>query len=434
MQRTFNLAGLIIGLTVLSLVLLLWQQLGMNKVLLIDVRTPFPVSVADDRINGGLSQAQLIRTPDALRLDCELADKYEWPFCELGITLGKVPHGLDLTNYDSVRLKFSYKGPGKHRVRFFLRNYNPDYSNPQESTTWKLNEIQFIVPDGIEQTVPLKNFNVASWWLADRNIPLEHFGVDLRNVPLLIISTGGEREAGHHQIDVHQIVFEGKWVSLEHMLIFILSLWGLMALGVSINLLYKLHLRLNVIRQEASQLVMANESLQAEKKRIADQAKIDPLTQVRNRSGIRNDIAREMANATDFSPLAMIICDIDHFKAVNDTYGHGVGDEVLVKFARLLSTHVRHGDYVVRWGGEEFVLFLPNARLEHAQQIAENLRQTVEETRWPKAIALTASFGVTVIGEDGFARALERADAALYRAKQGGRNRVETGEHSQSAD
>jgi diguanylate cyclase (GGDEF)-like protein len=310
-------------------------------------------------------------------------------------------------------------------VRLFLLNYHPAYSSPNDSLSWKPNEIQFIVEDGVEMQLPLKKFNVASWWLSNKNIPLVHFGLDLSNIPGMIISTGGLQEAGSHTIDIEYVIFEGKIILREDLLMGILLLWGLLAIGVLVKMLYQLHIRLNLIRDEATQLIEANASLKEEKQRITDQAKLDPLTQVRNRSGIRNDIAREMANATEFSPLSMIICDIDHFKAVNDTFGHGVGDEVLVKFARVLSSNVRHGDYVVRWGGEEFILFLPNTKGEHAMQIAENLRQTIAESRWPAKINLTASFGVAVIGPEGFSQALEAADAALYDAKNAGRNRVE---------
>ncbi|WP_373973819.1 GGDEF domain-containing protein [Chitinibacter sp. SCUT-21] len=425
MIRRIGLSGLITMLFVLSIFLLAWQHFGMNKSLRIDANSALPFKIADDRLDGGGSIASLIKSKDAIQLKCQMSDKYEWPYCEVGIQLRKPPLGIDLRSFDTIRMKMSYKGPGRHRVRLFLRNFNPAYSTPQESTSWKLNEIQFIVEDGVEMQLPLSKFNVASWWLADKNIPLEHFGVDLSNVPLMIISTGGNKEAGTHTIDIDYVVFEGKVIQREDLLITILLLWGLLALGVLAKVLYQLHTRLDQIRTEASQLVAANASLKEEKQRITDQAKIDPLTQVRNRAGIRNDIAREMANASEFSPLAMIICDIDHFKAVNDTYGHGVGDEVLVKFAKTLSSNVRHGDYVVRWGGEEFVLFLPNTKLQQAYQTAENLRQTIEESRWPAKIELTASFGVAIIGEAGFAKALEAADAALYEAKNAGRNRVE---------
>lgn len=425
MPFRINLPGLISLLLVLSIGLLIWHHFGMNKSLVIDANTPYKLNTADDRLDGGGSIATLSKSGQQLRLQCQMSNQYEWPYCEIGIQLKTAPQGLDLRSYDRVRLKMSYAGPGQHRIRFFLRNYHPAYSKPNETTSWKLNEIQFIVENGVEMSLDLSKFNVASWWLADKNIPLDHFGVDLSNVPLMIISTGGSKEAGLHTIDVDYVIFEGKLIEREHLLIGILILWGCLAVGVLIKMLYQLHQRLNVIRNEASQLVLANASLQAEKQRISDQAKIDPLTQVRNRAGIRNDIAREMANATEFSPLAMIICDIDHFKAVNDTYGHAIGDEVLVKFAKILSSHVRHGDYVVRWGGEEFVIFLPHTKANQAYQTAENLRQTIEESRWPAKIALTASFGVAIIGPEGFSHAMDAADAALYAAKKAGRNRVE---------
>ncbi|WP_157314987.1 GGDEF domain-containing protein [Chitinibacter sp. GC72] len=425
MFQRLSLPGMISILFGISLVLLVWQHYGLNKSLVINGKAPFDIVVADDRLDGGQSVATISRIGSALRLECALDKSFTWPYCEMGVELATPPNGIDFRSYQSVRMKMSYTGPGKHRVRFFMRNYHPVYSDLHESTTWKLNEVQFIVQDGAEVSLPLDKFNVASWWLADKNIPLDHYGVDLSNVPLLIISTAGLQEPGMHTIDIEYVIFEGKYISREQMLLLIVLLWGLLGIAVMVKMLLGLHLRLQKARLHASELIIANASLQEEKRRIADQAKLDPLTQVRNRSGIRNDIAREMEKADATAPLAMVICDIDHFKKVNDQHGHARGDEVLVKFAQILTAHVRHGDYVVRWGGEEFVLFLPQTEGAQAHLVAEKLREAVQNAIWPAGIALTASFGVSVVGPDGFGKALERADKALYAAKANGRNRVE---------
>jgi two-component system cell cycle response regulator len=123
--------------------------------------------------------------------------------------------------------------------------------------------------------------------------------------------------------------------------------------------------------------------------------------------------------------------DIDHFKQVNDTYGHDIGDEVLKEFASRISANVRGIDLACRYGGEEFVVVMPDTDVAFAYSIAERLRQTVEAnpvriSRDPGHLNITISIGIAKMeGADDRAEALlHRADQALYRAKRSGRNRV----------
>jgi diguanylate cyclase (GGDEF)-like protein len=133
--------------------------------------------------------------------------------------------------------------------------------------------------------------------------------------------------------------------------------------------------------------------------------------------------------------MSLAICDIDHFKKINDTHGHQAGDEVLRAFAQLLRGSLREIDWVARYGGEEFVVVLPATDHAGALQVAEKLRANAAALRVPfgaDTIRLTASFGVASIEPDWSAPALpealiELADLCLYRSKQAGRDRV-TGE------
>lgn len=157
----------------------------------------------------------------------------------------------------------------------------------------------------------------------------------------------------------------------------------------------------------------------------------DPLTGLNNRrfmmEGLRKEFERsERKNA----PLSMIMIDIDHFKTINDNYGHQKGDAVLRDLARLLKKHLREYDTAARYGGEEFALILPETGMPEAGQVAERLRQATEELIFEDVndLRMTASFGIastqaeTVQSVDDLIR---EADYALYNAKRGGRNRVE---------
>lgn len=155
----------------------------------------------------------------------------------------------------------------------------------------------------------------------------------------------------------------------------------------------------------------------------------DPLTQIFNRRHI-TDMANKEINKMERnrSEFSIIMLDIDHFKKVNDTYGHTAGDAALVTCATMLKNSIRSTDYVGRLGGEEFCIMLPNTRLKDAHLLAERVRMTLEHTPLVydgKTIPLTASFGVATLVQKGeWSDLLNSADMAMYRAKKNGRNQV----------
>jgi diguanylate cyclase (GGDEF)-like protein len=127
-------------------------------------------------------------------------------------------------------------------------------------------------------------------------------------------------------------------------------------------------------------------------------------------------------------PLGAVLLDLDHFKEINDRYGHGVGDEVLAAVGVALRSTVRESDFVGRYGGEEFIMLLPDADRETTLQVAERVRSAIADIDILGGdSAVTASFGVAVFPEHApdAARLVRNADRAMYRAKANGRNRVE---------
>jgi two-component system cell cycle response regulator len=160
-------------------------------------------------------------------------------------------------------------------------------------------------------------------------------------------------------------------------------------------------------------------------------ALVDPLTGLNNRRFLETHLATMLDQAQRRrAPLALLIFDIDHFKSVNDTYGHDCGDEVLKGFADRLRGVIRGGDLLCRLGGEEFVIVMPNSSLEVATKVAERTRSAIQEEPFVidnagRTIPITVSIGVAGRGADNDADSLyRRADRALYRSKSEGRNRV----------
>lgn len=153
----------------------------------------------------------------------------------------------------------------------------------------------------------------------------------------------------------------------------------------------------------------------------------DKLTQIFNRLKLDETLEQQFEwSKACLSPFGIIILDIDHFKLVNDTYGHQVGDQVLIELVGILNKNVRGQDILGRWGGEEFLIILPDTSLEDATVLAERLRQVVADKSFTTAGQVTISIGVSAFNADSSPEAIvSRADAALYQAKKLGRNRVE---------
>lgn len=167
---------------------------------------------------------------------------------------------------------------------------------------------------------------------------------------------------------------------------------------------------------------------------LAQEGGRDPLTKLFNRRFLRTIMQREVrASLQTGERFAVLLVDADHFKSINDTYGHDAGDMVLRQLAERLLTEVRAGDFVFRYGGEEFLVLLSDVTSRDAGRIAEKIRAAIEENLFvipdERSISVTASLGVAVHdGHPDYSRTITQADEALYRSKEEGRNRWTLGD------
>jgi len=155
----------------------------------------------------------------------------------------------------------------------------------------------------------------------------------------------------------------------------------------------------------------------------------DPLTGLMNRRSFDRFARARIAEADQRArSAAAVMIDVDHFKAINDTHGHDVGDEVLRRVAATITSSFRVSDLVCRWGGEEFLVYLSDAEPDIARRMAERLRARIAATAFPGGIGVTVSQGVSTLSEaDGFEDLVRRADANLYEAKRSGRDCIRAG-------
>ncbi len=176
-----------------------------------------------------------------------------------------------------------------------------------------------------------------------------------------------------------------------------------------------------------SSILLVGNRLQAQ---LEYAASIDPLTQTMNRRYLQESLMKELdAGRRKSDGMSIILCDIDHFKEVNDTYGHVTGDAVLVHTVNLFRNQLQNDDILARYGGEEFLFVLYSTPLQAAHEIAERARAAVSDTPYlleGKRIPITCSFGVACFDcdTDDYESLIQRADGAMYRSKREGRNIV----------
>ena len=272
-------------------------------------------------------------------------------------------------------------------------------------------------------------FAAADWWLTQYNIPLSDAAPEVNNTMAVTVDFGEPEKPGTHTFALEKLEFRGELIKVEDWYLAIISLWMLGIFIYAIKKLIQLHAQTKYDIQVINQLSNSNEQLKEETSKFRRLSTVDALTQLYNRFGIDQIIASLSGTGYLQGPTtpkySLLVADIDHFKRINDQRGHDTGDVVLQNVAKIIQTHLRAGDYVGRWGGEEFIVIMPGASKKTAMAMAEMVREAIfsAELDLKNPITVSASFGVSErLPEEDFASCFKRADEALYRAKAQGRN------------
>lgn len=352
-----------------------------------------------------------------LKWDCELRTGNAYPYCgyEFFIDHNRGAHGANLTNMRSLAITLMYQGPSTS-FRIHLKNFDPRYSTLADDESPKYLRVETDTTPGTWQTATFvpSDFGVADWWLRKRKLAPEFGKPQFDNVTSMIIETGSEAPMGHHSFQVRDITVrtailsDAQWYSL------LLGTW------IAMIVLYLGYRVVNLRRALKERRTLEALALQDAR----EAACRDPLTGVLNRRGLNERFDALVRNRGDALSVAVILIDIDHFKRLNDTYGHDYGDEVLAQFADLVSRNVRVVDIAARWGGEEFVVVCADVDRKGAVRIAEKLRACVQAFDFGQGGPVTASFGIhwSPAAGDDLGGLVAAADKALYTAKAEGRN------------
>ncbi|RYY04435.1 MAG: GGDEF domain-containing protein [Gammaproteobacteria bacterium] len=365
---------------------------------------------------------------DQLIWQCNIEDDGKSHVCGFNIALGDSVQGKgkDLSSYQKVNLELDYSGHDK-RLRFYTRNFVEGFSDENNIETSKFNNA--LLPTEFvngKVSIDFKEFFVAEWWISQYQVPRKHMQPDFHNTVVFGVDLSYPTNPGIQTFHLKKLEFVGLWVSKERWYLGILVFWILIIfIGGGYNLWQlKRQNRAERIRLEA--LINQNSALEHETNHYKQLSMLDQLTGMLNRHGLSEYLQKNYDENLG-RQASLIIIDIDYFKKINDAYGHEGGDAVLHDIAQVVRENIRSSDTAARWGGEEFVVVLPDTSALDAQLLAEELRGVVANVVFENLpeLRVTISLGVGAInGMEPFHMLFRRVDVALYQAKAQGRNRV----------
>jgi len=381
-----------------------------------------------DAVGGGTSTSEIVDR-HAMSWRCHLSEQMDHPYCGFELILAPDREtGRDLRKYDQVRLWMDYEGPTE-TIRVYLRNFDPAYSSVYVNESTKYNQVEFDASEAVENAYvdfAMADFFVANWWFQQFRIPPEQAHPQFDNIVVIEVSTGVSPLPGEHNFTLERIELTGQVLTTEQWYQGILAAWVLVAmlflLGRSVMLTRQLRLK----SAREAELMEINSLLDSQSRHLEEKAKTDPLTGAFNRDGIEEAIRLGLMEFRRHGlPFSVVMLDVDHFKQVNDSHGHPVGDRILTGLTHLVKDNIRTSDLFARWGGEEFLLVCRDTSLEDASRLADKLRLLIEARDFGEPVGITASFGVASLNEsESLDQFFERLDRALYAAKDQGRNRV----------
>jgi hypothetical protein len=348
--------------TLIAILTAITLQMLFDKELILDAKSNFDIRAQCDSFElGGKSKAEFKIINDKIILNCEVKKSdYAWPFCNITFKFYddselKVSDGIDFSNFDFIQIKAKYINHEGLGLRLQLRSFDEAYATKDNTETWKFIGLEYW-PESKNSVskIPINALQVPSWWIIHNKVDLENSGPDYNNVMVLEFATASGIPPGSYEIEVEEIKLVGKYLTKE-------ATYGTIVFVVIFGLLYiliKAIIEKARLNNKLDNIVSTNKLLHQKNKNLSKLVNIDELTKTLNRR-----VCQEIFEL-NFSKLCVIFMDLDHFKQVNDNYGHDVGDLVLQKFAKLVNHNIRDRDFFIRWGGEEFLLVSPDFNIE----------------------------------------------------------------------
>ncbi|WP_163134255.1 GGDEF domain-containing protein [Agarivorans sp. Alg241-V36] len=326
---------------------------------------------------------------------------------------------LDLSGYKQLVVDAEFEGPSSE-LRFFMRS--TEAISGHDLSDAKFMFTYFEQQELAEQQAraQFNQFSIPAWWLNSYYQSRDDFTLDFSKIKEIAFDIPSTSPDGEYTITLNKVEAEGKWVSNETLYATIIAVW--LSYFAAELLRYVLH--------QKRSLTQSIHTLEQDVDELKHSASNDQLTGVLNRRGLLEALEKKPIASNNYY---LFVFDIDHFKHINDSYGHNNGDAVLRFFSRQLSSVIRSQDLFARWGGEEFILLSEQQHEVDAYNFAERLRKLIHQQDFllsfegnQQHIKLSMSIGLTLVDKDeAFNTAFNRADSALYQAKGSGRNRTQ---------
>ncbi|HEY7773448.1 MAG TPA: GGDEF domain-containing protein [Marinagarivorans sp.] len=344
--------------------------------------------------------------------------------CGLDITMGDGDRsGFDATAYTGVKLSVEYSGKAD-QFRIYFRNA---FKDPSVHADSKFQGIELPIRKGAySYEIPFDNFEVPSWWSNSvQNKAADILAPDRSNIVHIGFDLESPKPIGQHHFQIIDFSLTAPLLGMNN------AGWWLLVTGIYFAIVgflynyFRLRVQLKEHSDEMFGLLNKLEVADTESAHFKKLSMYDPLTGLLNRRAAV-DLVDEFSRHNSLSGTALVMMDIDHFKKVNDDFGHDLGDEVLQKVGALVKSKLREGDAAVRWGGEEILVICPKTSIEGAKGVAEKLRKEIGQLRFSdESLTITTSCGVAAIAlHQKFDQGFKNADEALYYAKNNGRNQV----------
>jgi diguanylate cyclase (GGDEF)-like protein len=384
-----------------------------------------------DAVLGGTSKATWIDEANG-KLECDIQKSDKFQLCGFSIksvknlahkgntdqtALPKNLNAFDLSKFDRLIINASYQGDSKN-VRFYIRN--------SENPLIKFDDDKFMsalvrpIELGAPISLPITDFTVAEWWASQQDLPRDKLRPRYNNIMSIGLDITYPLSFTKHIVQISRVEARGAVISKESLYLTIILFWIFV---ITVDAGYRVY---QLIRhKKASNKVIS--SLISDYSSLHSKAQIDALTHLLNRSAV-DDYVGALEKKIRDNIFSILVFDIDHFKNINDTYGHAVGDIILQDFANLLTKNTREKDKLGRWGGEEFILICEGIDNTRTMGLANKLRKIVSEHIFEcqaHKLQITVSVGIATWNEkETFAQCFARADKALYLSKESGRNQV----------
>lgn len=384
----------------------------------------YPATITADEFTNGNSEVAWVNKEN-YRWKCKTGTSFPM-YCSSNLDLRNPDgSGLDLSNFQKMRVWLDYEGPAE-TIRVTLRNAAPPYFEENKFETTKYNIVE-IPTDKLNEGIEIDSnaFAVADWWISVNKVDPKSSHPEFQNVYFLEIQTGVVGQNQEHIFQLEKVSFQGVYFTNETIYRSLILAWSGLILALLCYHVIKLKIKLTRDKKHQTELLELNHILEIQNKEFAEIARTDQLTGLRNRLGIRDALYENMKIWKESrAPFSLILMDIDHFKQVNDRFGHEAGDNILKAVATLLTKSTRRTDCLARWGGEEFVMICRDTNVEGARAVAEHLREKLEQANIHPKFKITASFGVASLTKADVNDLFKRADQVLYEAKSHGRNCV----------